>query len=97
MGLTSIDQPRIEIGELAATLRQERFAGRVRCRWQGQGQRDPDPAAGRVVSMKGPSEGELLEVFRLGELAGDGEVVGACGDRVARVWLGRSRFVKRGS
>ena len=29
VGLTSIDQPRIEIGELAATLLQERFAGRT--------------------------------------------------------------------
>ena len=28
VGLTSIDQPRVEIGELAATLLQERFAGR---------------------------------------------------------------------
>ena len=37
------------------------------------------------------SESELLEVFRLAELAGEGEIVRVVGDRVANGWLSRSR------
>ena len=46
--------------------------------------------------MSTPSENELLEVFRLGELAGDGDIVRACGDVLAGVWFGRSRFRETG-
>ena len=38
------------------------------------------------------TEAELLEVFRLGELAGDQEIVRVVGDRVAGAWMSRSRF-----
>ncbi|MBA2495628.1 MAG: tetratricopeptide repeat protein [Acidimicrobiia bacterium] len=38
------------------------------------------------------SEVELLEVFRLGALAGDGEIVRVVGDRLAGAWIARSRF-----
>jgi len=37
------------------------------------------------------TEAEFLEVFRLGEAAGDAEVVRVVGDRLAGVWLGWSR------
>ncbi len=35
-------------------------------------------------------EGELLEVFRLGALAGDAEIVRDVGDRLAGAWTARS-------
>jgi len=38
------------------------------------------------------SEVELLEVFRLGELAGDVEIVGVVGGRLAGGWSASSRF-----
>ena len=38
------------------------------------------------------SEVELLEVFRLGEAAGESEIVRRVGDRLAGQWLGVSRF-----
>ena len=38
------------------------------------------------------SEVELLEVFRLGELAGNAEIVRVVGDRLVGSWLGSSRF-----
>ena len=38
------------------------------------------------------TETELLEVFRLGELACDREIVQVVGDRLAGLWMARSRF-----
>ena len=37
------------------------------------------------------TESELLEVFRLAELARDGDIVRVVGDRVAGAWMARSR------
>ena len=38
------------------------------------------------------SEVELLEVFRLSELAAEAEIVRVVGDRLARTWTASSRF-----